>query len=80
MKKYKRLWILLIVIVFILNTRLVIQPEYDHYVIGSHIPDINLVFTGPSTDTEYKEGESVCLRSIWIGDRLFIETDYGDFY
>ncbi|MDR1884256.1 MAG: hypothetical protein LBR26_15970 [Prevotella sp.] len=45
------------------NTRLVIQPDYNHYVIGSRLGDISIC------------ADSKRINAIWIGDRLFTVND-----
>jgi hypothetical protein len=51
--------IIALIIFVIVNTKLVFQPKYDHYVVGSRIPSISLIFSSDG------------LKSIWIGDDLY---------
>jgi len=52
--------IILLTLVFI-NTKLTFQPEFNHYVIGSRLFDISIVF------------DSERINAIWVGDRCFCE-------
>lgn len=50
---------ILLVTISCINTRLVIQPKYNHYVIATRLPETAIVFTSNNITT------------IWIKDTYF---------
>lgn len=70
MKKFIILYVLSVITLFTLTTRIVYQPEYDHYVIGS-----TLIGCGQEFTVVFSL-ENPEIHAIWLGKEILYEAPY----
>lgn len=57
-----------VVAFLVANTRIVYQPEFNHYVVGSRLGSIDVCF------------DSTQINAIWIGDELYTLVSVDDYW
>ena len=63
----KKIGLFIAISLFILNVRIVIQPEYDHYVIGHNLDNTSVVFSSKG------------VNAIWLGDEMYVPGTKEDY-
>lgn len=64
--KKKHIVIMVLLSLFVLNLRVVVQPEYDHYVIGIRYPNACLVFSAAR------------INCIVVGEHMYVKLSEAE--